>query len=220
MNKLEMYSNSVAVLEIKPPEGASLQDGDVVFYRNSDYRLVKTLDVRGVRIIRNPLASLVSGYYSHLESHKLGKWKRMIAQRKALQNMSRDDGMWKTLEFMEDPNFAPYSVGPLLGLSLWDDGDKHFLTLRMEDMVLKPIEFLETAIRYHGKSPGDYRLPLAEKFTFKAMTGRKVGEEDTAHHLRSGNPNDWQDKLPEDLIAHVKIKYRTILKKYYPGALE
>jgi len=215
-----MHTSPVAVLEIKPPEGREFGEDDIVFYRNSDYRLIKTLDVRGIRIIRNPLSSLVSGYYSHLESHAVGEWDKLIAQRKALQSLNRDDGMWQTLKFLEDPSFAKYTQGPLLALSVWDDKDERFLTLRMEDIVLKPVEFLETALSYYGKHPKDYRLPPEETFTFKAMTGRKVGDEDTSEHLRSGSPDDWKDKLPRDLIAHVKIKYRTILEKYYPEVFE
>ncbi len=220
MNKIGFHSKAMGRFKIIPPEGAVFGDKDLVFYRNAEYSIIEPLDVRGVRIIRNPLSTVASAYFSHIKTHSIEGWPLLAEQRKVLQNVSKDVGMALTMQFLEQEEFFHRTAGTLYALSHWDDTDERFLTLRMEDMVKRPNEFLTTSIKFLGKDPAKYRLVDEEKFTFKAIAGRKVGEVNTSAHLRSGNPNDWKETLPDYVKDYVKVHYQDYLEKYYPDSLE
>jgi len=221
MNKYELHTSNKGREKITPEDGLILQDDDMIYYRNSDYDFVKSIGIaKGVRVIRNPLAVVNSCYFAHRNVHKIGDWYKLAAQRKLLQAVSKSVGMGLTLGFLEDPEFFPCSPGPFYALSKWDDSDENFMTYRMEDMVAAPNVFLEKAIRFQGGDPGRYRLVIEEKFTFKHMTGREVGEIDSNAHMRSGKHDDWQEHLPVYVQDYVKTFYRDIFEKYYPDILK
>jgi len=124
-----------------------------------------------------------------------------------------------TLAFMERNDFYPVTSGPLNHLSQWDLDNEKFLTARMEDMVLKPTEFMKNALAFAGKNPDAYQHVPEKLLTFKAMTGREVGERDNSNHLRSGDPNDWRFLLPDYIKVYIRLHYKDLLEKYYPQAM-
>jgi len=220
MNKLEFHSSAMGRIVIAPPDDRAYGDKDLIFYRNAEYSIADPLNVRGVKVIRNPLSTVASAYFSHIKTHRSEGWPLLIEHRDVLKSVSQDTGMALTIQFLELEEFFKNTAGPLYALSHWDDSDERFLTLRMEDMVKRPNEFLTKAITFLGYNPNNYRLVPEEKFTFKAMTGREVGMVNTAAHLRSGNPNDWHETLPEYIQEYIKVHYSYYLEKYYPDSLK
>ncbi len=220
INNLNFHTTATGRLVLAPPDGGSYTDKDLVFYRNAEYAIAGPLNIHGVRIIRNPLSTVASAYFSHLKTHKTDGWPLLEEHRKILKVVSKETGMALTLQFLEQDNFYRETSGPLYALAQWNDFDSRFLTIRMEDMVKRPNEFLTKAIEFHGKSVSDYRLIKEEKFSFKAIAGRDVGTVNTSAHLRSGNPNDWRSTLPEYIKDYIKAHYWQYLERYYPEALE
>lgn len=220
MNKLEFHSSAMGRRVIPPPDDKPYGDKDLIFYRNAEYSIAQTLGVRGVRIIRNPLSTVASAYFSHLKSHKTEGWPLLAEHRIVLENVSRETGMALTLQFLEEEEFYKNTAGPLYAMSHWNMDDVNFLTLRMEDMVKQPNDFLTKSLAFLDKDVSKYRLVNEEKFTFKAIAGRKVGEVNTSAHLRSGNPNDWRSTLPDYIQDYVKVHYNDYLQKYYPDSLD
>jgi hypothetical protein len=220
MNKLELHTSAMGRKFITAPDDRNFGPKDMIFYRNMEYSIAKTLDMRGVRIIRNPLSTVASAYFSHIKTHKTEGWPLLAEHRELLQGVSKDTGMALTLQFLEQEEFFKNTAGPLFALGNWDENDDRFLTLRMEDMVKRPNEFLTKSIKFCGKNLADYRLVNEEKFTFKAIAGRDVGAVNTSAHLRSGNPNDWKTTLPEYIQDYIKAHYQDCLMKYYPEVLQ
>lgn len=155
-----------------------------------------------------------------MEENGLQRWKKLQLHRQLLQSLPRDTGIAASLSFLEDPEFFPLTAGPLRAIGDWNDDDPQILNMRMEDIVLKPNEFLEAALNFQGYDVKKYRLVDPEKFTFKAITGRDIGEVDPQAHMRSGNPDDWRTTLPKTVQDYIKITYRACLEKYYPESLE
>jgi len=72
---------------------------------NSDYYYIRELDCRGFHIIRNPRDMLVSGYFSHLNSHPgQTRWAVSLRPyRKYLRTIDKHAGL-----FEEMNHSAPY----------------------------------------------------------------------------------------------------------------
>lgn len=194
---------------------AELPTKAVILFRNSDYNSLTSECEAGVRIIRHPMSIVTSAYYSHLNSHRLGDWKQLRAQREVLSRVDKDMGMALTVAFLEKSDFYFNSAGPLNALLNWSFDDKRFVTIKMEDFVDKPNELLQKSIVAHGYDPIGFTLPVESKYTFEAMSGRKVGEEDRHSHYRSGSPDDWKSQLPSAVITYLSSHFSDLLHKYY-----
>jgi len=220
LNKMNFVTTATGRLVLSTPDGSPFTDNDLIFYRNAEYPIVSSLDVRGVRIIRNPLSIVASAYFSHIKTHRDDGWPLLQQHRDTLKLVPKDIGMALTLQFLEEESFYRETAGPLYSFAHWNIFDDRFLTLRMEDMVKNPRDFITKSLEFSNKDPADYRLADDKKFTFKAITGRDLGTVDTSSHLRSGNPNDWRTTLPEHIKDYIKAHYWDYLNTYYPDTLE
>jgi hypothetical protein len=194
---------------------AELPEKAVIFYRNSQYDTVALDCEAGVRIIRHPGSVVTSAYYSHLNSHEVSDWQQLKYQREILQKVDKDMGMALTVSFLEKSNFYFSSAGPLNCFANWLFDDPRFITMRMEDFVLNPGEYLRKSIVANGFDPAHLLIPDEEKYTFEAMSGRKIGEADQNSHYRSGKPDDWKRQLPQAVKIYLSTHFSTLIDRYY-----
>jgi hypothetical protein len=168
-------------------------------------------DAPAVRIIRNPLDIIVSGYYPHRSTHILDGGPHLRAQRRVLTDCSKEAGFFLTLAFLERAKFFPDTPGPLRALRTWNFEDTRVRTIRMEDLVAKVDGVLGGSL-VETKRP-TIELPDPEDFTCERITGgRRVGEVDEGAHYQSGRPGIWRDELPEPIVTYVGAFCRAPLR--------
>lgn len=228
-NKIRAFSG----VDIDPddPIGVRLDDfelfsiGDrsnerrVLFYRNSSKPVLELDESPAIRVIRNPLSIVKSAYFSHLRTHKTDGWSALENQRRKLERASRDEGMWLTYNFLREDLFFHMTEGPLRTLQSWPE-DARVETVRLEDITVSPSSFLLKVWRMLGGDMSSLNFVPPELLTFEYQSGgRKQGEVDENDHLRSGDPDEWRDLLPDDLIERIRKDYQEIISEYYPSSM-
>lgn len=122
----------------RPKLGEHLQQSgfDVLSCITADREQARALDdVRGFHVIRDPRDIIVSGYFSHRNSHPIEGLPHYATHREALQNVSKEEGLFLEMDF---------SARCLRDLGEWDYSQDHILELKMEDLTAHPYEgFLE-----------------------------------------------------------------------------
>lgn len=92
-------------------------------------------EMRAMHLIRDPRDIVVSGYFSHRNSHPevVGgiPWPELVAHRKRLLELDKDAGM------AEEVEFSSFFLEPLMD---WDYTNPSILEMRMEDMTTSPID--------------------------------------------------------------------------------
>jgi len=107
---------------------------DLIVLTNARIEDVETLpELRGVHVIRDPRDILVSGYFSHMNSHPEVvdgvPWDDLPPHRRHLREVSEDEGLLAELAFI-----APY----IDSMSTWRQ-QPNILELRMEDLTRDPL---------------------------------------------------------------------------------
>lgn len=109
---------------------------DLIVLTNARREDVETLpELRGVHVIRDPRDILVSGYFSHMNSHPEivdgVPWAELPPHRRYLREVGHDEGLLAEMEFI-----APY----IESLSTWRYREQpSILELRMEDLIADPL---------------------------------------------------------------------------------
>src|SRR5690606_1363168 len=65
-----------------------------LMYGNADFEHVRRLDlgrIRGFHYVRDPRDIVVSGYFSHRNTHSTEVWKSLIPYREKLQSVSKEE---------------------------------------------------------------------------------------------------------------------------------
>ena len=86
---------------------------------------------RAFHVIRDPRDIIVSAYFSHRNSHPTDGLPHLAAHRAALQEASKDEGLFLEMEF---------SAHELRELGDWDYSTEDILELKMEDLTARPYE--------------------------------------------------------------------------------
>jgi hypothetical protein len=188
-----------------------------VAYSNANYQYVKEINrpFNGFHVIRDPRDIIVSSYYSSLNSHPTDQWPELISHRKKLQQVTRDEGLFLEMDFIQDV---------MENLSTWNYQQPNVLELRFEDITIAPYQAfldifqflacldeekmtLQKRLSYlfvslirrklgllgNGKGiPAEALLGKihANQFT-KNTAGRIQGVEDVKNHFRKGIAGDW-----------------------------
>jgi len=175
-------------------------------------------DVPMLHVVRNPLDTIVSAYYSHKATHSLEDWPQLQRQRQLLNGCAKDEGFRHTLAFLELAEFYPRTPGPLCAMHRWVFEDPRIETIRMEDLV-QNVNGVLLPILSKVFGPG-LQLPEPEHFTFEKLSGgRNAGEIDDLSHYRCGLPGRWRIELPADVVFYTRERFREHLSRYYPEAL-
>jgi hypothetical protein len=109
-------------------------------YTNAEIEEVSELGShRGFHVVRDPRDVLVSGYCSHLHSHPTEQWPELEKHRKALQSLSKEEGLLKEIEFSR-----PF----LKAMHEWNYEQPHILELKMEDLTASPQQHFREILQH------------------------------------------------------------------------
>ena len=207
----------------------------------ADWTQVEQLPgVRGVHVIRDPRDIIVSGYFSHKNSHPVEHLPHMAAHRDRLRAASKEEGLFLEMD---------YAASEMADLSSWRYDHPDILELKMEELTPKPYAgFLEifsflgllednpytlqgrlrtwsAALRnrlaqqhprlkaLRQKTPVYGELLLGRVFDHrysKKAGGRSKGTADRKSHYRKGVAGDWRNHFTPDHVAAFKDRFGTL----------
>lgn len=135
-------------------------------------------------VMRDPRDLVISDYFSIKFSHGANPY--IIKKRKELLAISEEEGIQERIE-----NFNTY----LDCLASWTKSkDPRVMLVKYEDLFVYKQEETFTKLFKHLEIPIDQTKlkSLLQKYTFKKISGREKGKEDTKSHYRSGTHGDWE----------------------------
>ena len=187
---------------------------DLVMLTNARQPDVDTLpESRGVHMFRDPRDMVVSGYFSHRNSHPVNvdgvQWTELIRHRINLRKLDKDAGMMAEIEF------SGYFLDHMLS---WNYDAPNVLAVRMEDLVSDPAGQWPRLLEHWqllDRLPDGYLDELLRTHSFEKMAGgtRKIGEEDQTSHYRKGIAGDWRNHLGEDHLKLFRKRYGDLVER-------
>jgi hypothetical protein len=212
---------------------------DFLAYINANDKYVSGIKrpFKGFHIIRDPRDIVVSSYFSSLSSHPTNEWPELIHHRQKLKQISKDEGLFLEMEFIQDV---------MENLSAWNYEQPNVLELRFEDVTRAPYQsfldifqflaclddqkmttqrrmqylFVSLARRklgLFGKGggiPADVLLGKVYENRFSRKTvGRTQGMENVKSHFRKGMVGDWVNHFTSEHVVIFKKKYGDLLVK-------
>lgn len=178
------------------PEGKEV----LAFYWNTFWKHVRKIEPAdcAVHSIRDPRDALVSGYWSWKSSHRHNN-EQILSVREKLNSCSLEDGLIIMIDHI-------VSLDQLDG---WDfSKHSNILTVRYENLLYET-ESVVSKILEHWKVPlsSSEVKDLIDRHSFKAITGRSPGQENTANHYRKGIAGDWKNYFTERVTEQFKKKH-------------
>jgi hypothetical protein len=197
---------------------------------------------RAFHVIRDPRDIIVSGYFSHRNSHPTDGLPELAAHRERLLGVPKDQGLVLEMDF---------SRRSLIDIAEWDYDRPEILELRLEELAPYPydgfvrifqhlgllrddepsaarellslsarrtLNRLSTrsglaALRRPMPATGGLLLGSVYRHRFEAKTkGRRRGTEDTGSHYRKGVAGDW--------VNHFTPKVAAAFEERFEGALD
>ena len=177
---------------------------------NSDYYYVRELPCRAFHIIRDPRDILVSGYFSHLNSHPQKRAESTLRPyRSYLRTLDKDAGLFAEMDYS-----SPY----FQHLFRWQYDNPLILETRFEQVTSEPGPQFRRILSHLGIRPGliadDQLDAILKRQSFERITGgRRPGEENPKHHFRKGVSGDWRCHFTEAHVEHFKRLYNPVLLK-------
>lgn len=218
------------------------READFVTVGSADRDLAAILKPeRAFHVIRDPRDLVVSGYFSHRNSHPTAGWPHLQAHREALLAVPQDEGLLLEMEFADT---AITQIGD------WDYADETVLELRMEDLVRHPYDSFLRVFAHLGLLVDDepararqqvvgwgrrlanrlarrkHLAPLRRampatgelvlgtvyaKRFEKKAGGRSRGVEDATSHYRKGVAGDWRNHFTLGHAERFEARYGGLL---------
>lgn len=217
---LNSYSGDIAVFPLATPEIATQLPSGAL----------------GVHLIRDPRDIVVSGYYSHMNTHKIRTWHELQVHRDALKAESN-----QSRRLMLEMDFSERFISPMLE---WNYDNPNILEWKYEEVCFESTPYFVHAFeranllttsriqcrlkqylnrawrRVCGKSIFKSRIILksdliakVESRSFKNITGGRVpGDKDYTSHYRRGKPGEWREYFDEDVSEYFAKKFPSIIK--------
>lgn len=187
---------------------------DFLMLTNARQADVDTLpESRAVHLFRDPRDMVVSGYFSHRNSHPVDaggvRWTELIRHRINLRRLDKDAGMAAEVEF------SGYFLDHMLA---WNYDAPNVLPVRMEDLISDPAGQWRRMLAHWqvlDQLPEGRLDELLQTYSFDRLAGggRKVGEEDETSHYRKGVPGDWRNHLTEDHLTLFRKRYGDLVER-------
>lgn len=196
---------------------------DYICYANADAQYLQGIDHLGFHVIRDPRDTVVSGYFSHRNSHPTIGWPELVGHRDRLQSLSKEEGLIAEIDFSATLPTNGIQLNHFEALASWPYRDKRVLELRFEDLTRHPQTHFERIFSFMGLFPnesvsGPSALSLAqlkgilEEISFEKMSkGRQPGEENPASHYRKGQAGDWKNHFTQKVSDAFKAKHGSLL---------
>jgi hypothetical protein len=185
------------------------QRPDLIMLNDHGPQIIDTLPqpILGFRVIRDPRDIIVSGYYSHRNSHPTDwdgfHWAELAVHRRALLGLNRDDGLLAEMEF-SGPRF-------ISKLAEWELDPRDVLSVRLEDFLAAPTYWwtgILTELDLLDSSPWQ-RSPLAMTAVRWNLAGRQ------------GWPVQWPATLAGRYARYLpRLPLRRVPGGYVPWSLE
>ncbi len=196
---------------------------DYVSYANADIQYMGGVNHRGMHVIRDPRDTVVSGYFSHKNSHPTIGWPELVPHRERLQQMSFESGMIEEIDFSARLPTNGRNLNSFEALASWNYRDPDILELKFEDLTTAPALHFERFFSFAGvlsegaeTGPGQIDRAtlraILEQLDFqKLSSGRKPGEENVSSHYRKGQAGDWKDHFTPKVKDAFKRKHGPLL---------
>jgi hypothetical protein len=128
---------------------------DFLAYTNAEIEEARALPAhRGFHVVRDPRDVLVSGYFSHKNSHPTDGWPELKEHRQALQSLSKEEGLLKEIKFSR-----PF----LTAMRNWDYNQKRILEVKMEQLTQDPETQFRRVLRHLGIFETEGKASLLRK---------------------------------------------------------
>lgn len=195
---------------------------DFVCYANADAKYLQDIgNYRGFHIIRDPRDTVVSGYFSHRNSHPTKNWPELVSHRQRLLEMSKEDGLMLEIDFSAALPTDGINLDQFEALRTWDFRNPDMLELKFEDITVNPIEGFRTVFDFlglRGEDSAQKRLSdqdlariIAENDFATFSGGRTPGNEDASSHYRKGVANDWKNHFDSRVKDYFKERFGDLL---------
>ena len=185
------------------------------------WRYENSMPRRSIHVVRDPRDMIVSGYYSHLNSHPTDRWPELDGYRQELQNLDLSDGLIREISFssqfikpIQDWNYNQEGVLELKFESVttqqfecWFQIFQHLGLFEDERLVGsdEAIRNLKVVMNQCSRKVFNRSICSATKvdpltlmnavyindFKFKSQ-GRGKGIVDNSSHYRKGTSGDWK----------------------------
>jgi hypothetical protein len=199
---------------------------DFLIATNADRNLVLDLegrDYRAFHVIRDPRDIIVSGYFSHLSSHRvhpnLNPW--LIEHRKRLMALNQEAGILLELE---------YASTYLERLEQWDYLNPSTYETSFEILTADPDGEIRRILRFCGILVGSstppagvfrtlhcteevYAAIMARNAFERLSGGRPPGVQDQHSHFRRGVAGDFKNHFTPAIHAKFNELYPGLVKK-------
>lgn len=96
---------------------------------------------KGFHVVRDPRDICVSGYYSHLYSHRVDSWPELFELRNKLQKISRNEGLFLEMEFLKEFYTDMFN---------WDYQQENVLEIKLEDLTRNPHHYFCEIFQFLG----------------------------------------------------------------------
>jgi hypothetical protein len=188
------------------PEFIRANDIGFLSYINADYRFCSGVEpLLGFHVVRDPRDIIVSGYFSHRNSHPTEGWPELVPHRERLRALSLEEGLLEEIQF---------SRRNMQRISRWNYDDPRIREVRMETLIERTADVVHEILAHLSWSAEitpAIRDSVLEKYDFEKLSGRPRGAEDQNHHYRNGVSGDWKRYL---CASHLEA-----LSALYPGIL-
>lgn len=155
-------------------------------YDNFD-KIPKPKSSRAFFVLRDPREILISWYFSARYSHiPIGD---IPAIRNDLSRLDLTDALLYSIDYLEQ-------LGLFTAMRSWKDAerkDPKIMLLHYEDLVNSSMEVFSTLFKFLDVPiPDDSLSSLLEAYSFKRLSGRDRGVENSKSHIRKGSSGSWR----------------------------
>ena len=173
-------------------------------FTNADIHVVAQTQVHGFHVVRDPRDVVVSGYFSHRNSHPTSAWPKLIEFRERLRSVTKEEGLLLEMDFVSDLFEQMLQWQEIPGVR----------EVKFEELIRSPAEmFIELLSPLMPASELMIRQVVDEYSFVNLSGGRRPGEEDVNHHFRKGVPGDWRNHFTPAHLDRFKALYNPLLVK-------